>query len=120
MDKQKEREGETSLLYNRGKKRTHTLHFTLRLEKKNTRSLVSHFSFSPRARAKDAMLRPSPVKSQLFLAVVLSWTLLGALVAFDTLYTEHSFLSLSSRRRRPLRGGYCYNTRRRKKERRQR
>ena len=40
------------------------------------------------------MLRPSPVKSQLFLAVVLSWTLLGALVAFDTLYTEHSFLSL--------------------------
>ncbi len=40
------------------------------------------------------MLRPSPVKSQVFLAVVLSWTLLGALVAFDTLYTEHSFLSL--------------------------
>ena len=60
MDKQKEREGETSLLYNRGKKNTYTsLHFKIRY-KKNTRSLVSHFSFSPARAQKTRCFVPRP------------------------------------------------------------
>ena len=61
MDKQKEREGETSLLYNRGKKNTYTsLHFRLDTKKKDTRSLVSHFSFSPARAQKRRCFVPRP------------------------------------------------------------
>lgn len=61
MDKQKEREGETSLLYNRGKKNTYTsLHFRLDTKIKDTRSLVSHFSFSPARAQKTRCFVPRP------------------------------------------------------------
>ena len=60
MDKQKEREGETSCYIIEAKKNTYTsLHFKIRY-KKNTRSLVSHFSFSPARAQKTRCFVPRP------------------------------------------------------------
>ena len=57
----KERERERHLCYIIEAKRTHTLlHFRLDTKKKDTRSLVSHFSFSPARAQKRRCFVPRP------------------------------------------------------------